>query len=120
MSVVLRVVLIVLTVCFLLEVFGLISKGRLQLKYSLLWLFLALVLLICAVFPGVATALAHALGFQLTSNMVFFIGIVGLVGICLSLTVIVSWQARDIRRLLQEVALMRKELDERDKDLDGR
>lgn len=114
MSVALKVFLVVFTVLFLVKVFSLISQGRLQLKYSLLWMFLSLVLIICALFPGIVSFLKSLLGFELTSNLVFFIGIVGLMGICLSLTVIVSWQSRDIRRLLQEVALMRKELDDRD------
>jgi hypothetical protein len=35
-----------------------------------------------------------------------------LVVTCLSLSVIVSWQARDIRSLVQQVALLRKELEE--------
>jgi hypothetical protein len=43
---------------------------------------------------------------------VFLIAIIALVGICLSLTAIVSWQSRDIRLLIQRVALLEKRLDD--------
>ncbi|MDD2588022.1 MAG: DUF2304 domain-containing protein [Atopobiaceae bacterium] len=111
MTSVLRVLLLIFAVCFLLAIIRLVKNGRLQLKYSLLWMFLAGVLVICAVFPGLVGACANALGVGLASNFVFLVGLILLMGITLSLTVIVSWQARDIRSLVQRLALLEKRID---------
>ncbi len=112
MSAVLHIVLVASAVLFLLVVLRLVSQGKLLLKYSLLWLVLGVVALIIALFPSVAGSLSHTLGFGLTSNFVFFVVLALLGVICMALTVIVSWQARDIRSLVQQMALLKKELQE--------
>jgi hypothetical protein len=38
-----------------------------------------------------------------------------LIGICLSLYVIVSWQAKDIRCLVQQVALLNKRMEDQER-----
>jgi hypothetical protein len=106
----LRLALIAFSVLFLIAVLHLVRKGRLQVKYSLLWLFSALVLFICAVFPHIVTVFSSILGILTPSNFVFLVGLSLLILICLSLTVIVSWQSRDIRALVQEIALLKHDL----------
>ena len=96
-------------------VIQLVMKKRLRLKYSLLWLALSIIALLCAIFPGPIFALAHLLGFAVPSNLVFFLAIFFLLALCLSLTVIVSWQARDIRQLIQEIAVINNQLEKLDK-----
>lgn len=96
-------------------VIRLVMKKRLRLKYSLLWLALSIIALLCALFPGPIFALAHLLGFVVPSNLVFFLAIFFLLVLCLSLTVIVSWQARDIRQLIQEIAVINNQLEKLDK-----
>lgn len=110
MSPVQRVLLLVLSLTFLVEVFRLVSRGRLRLKYSLLWLAMGLALIVCAVFPGAVGWLSRSLGFGLSSNFVFFVALVCLLGVTLSLTVIVSKQATMIRSLVQQVALLKKQV----------
>lgn len=92
-------------------VIRLVVKKRLRLKYSLLWLALSLVALLCAIFPEPIFALARLLGFVVPSNLVFFLAIFFLLVLCLSLTVIVSWQARDIRQIIQEIAVINNQLE---------
>lgn len=115
MTVALRIFLIIIAIAFLVEVFRLVSAGKLQLKYSLLWMLLSVVLIICAIVPGVVYFFSDLLGFQVASNFVYLVSIIGLLGICLSLTVIVSWQARDIRKLIQEVTLMQDDIERKRK-----
>lgn len=79
-------------------------------KYSLMWMLLALVLLVCAVFPQVVFFFSDVLGFNAPSNFVFLVGLFLLMGIVLSLSIIVSWQARYIRGLVQKVSLLEKRI----------
>lgn len=103
----------VIVFCILLTIFvvRLVVKRRLRLKYSLMWLTLSLLALLFAIFPEPIFGLAHILGFAVPSNMVFFLAIFFLLALCLSLTVIVSWQARDIRQLIQEIAVINNQLE---------
>ena len=119
MTSVLRAVLVVFSLLFVVAVLRLVSRGRLRLKYSLLWMGLGLVLMVCAVFPGLVSTVSRALGFGLASNFVFFVALVGLLGISLSLTVIVSRQAEMIRSLVQQVALLAKRVEELERTAEG-
>ena len=110
MSVVLRIIAVVLSIVFLTAVITLVSQKKLQLKYSLMWLLMGVVLLASALFPNLVSFFAHIAGVELTSNFVFIIGIVFLVGVCLLLTYIASWQSHDIRQLIQRVALLEKRI----------
>ncbi len=89
----------------------LVALGRLQIKYSLLWMLLAILILILSIFPQVIFFFASALGFETPSNFALFAGLGFLLIISVALSVIVSWQARYIRSLIQEVSLLRKDLD---------
>lgn len=115
MPLTLRLVLFFVSLVFFAVVFDLVRKERLQLKYSLLWMALSIVVLLCAIFPNAVGFVSSALGIGVASNFVFLVGFVILIGICLSLSVIVSWQAKDIRCLVQQVALLNKRLEDEER-----
>ncbi len=48
-----------------------IKKSRIKIEDSIFWVLLSALLLFIAIFPDVASFLAHMLGFQATSNFVF-------------------------------------------------
>lgn len=112
MSAQIRIALVVLAALLLTCIIELVFRRRLQLKYSLMWLVFGLLLIVVALFPGIVTGLAGLLGFLAPSNLVLFAAVFCLLLICLSLTVIVSWQSRDIRSLIQRVALLEKDASE--------
>lgn len=109
MTLALQISVMVACVLLLGYVFSLVKHERLLLNYSLLWLALAVVLLVCAIFPGPLFGVATALGFLTASNFIFFLGFLFLLLICLTLTTVVSKQAIAIKNLTQKIALMEKE-----------
>lgn len=109
---VLSIVVIVFSVVFAIGVCVQVGRGKLLLKYSLLWLALALAAMVCAFFPQPLFSLAYFLGFKLASNFVLFVGIFFLLVICLSLSVIVSKQQMKIKELAQRMALFEKSEDD--------
>ena len=115
MSLTLRVALVAASLVFIVEVVRLVRRERLQLKYSLMWMALSVVVLFCAIFPNAVGFVSDALGVGTASNFVFLAGFVILIGVCLSLSVIVSWQAKDIRCLVQQVALLNKRLEDEER-----
>ncbi|WP_455135977.1 DUF2304 domain-containing protein [Thermophilibacter sp.] len=109
MSVILQVVIIVFCVLLLAFVVRLVSREQMLLKYSLLWLLLAAVMLVGAFFPHGLFDIAWALGFVSPSNFIFFLGLFFLLAVALSLSVIVSKQTIKIKNLTQRLALLEYE-----------
>ena len=106
----LRLVMLICCTVLMLLVLHLVRSEKLQLKYSLLWLFLSAAVMVCALFPMPIIGVAKALGFEAASNFIFFAGFLFLLVISLSLSAIASHQKDDIKNLVQRVALLEHEL----------
>ena len=89
----------------------LIKKENVNIKYSLVWLLLFIIPLICLFVPGLLNYITKVLGFQTASNMVLSLLIAVLVIINISNTVINSHQDKKIRLLIQEISILKKEID---------
>lgn len=88
----------------------LIRKENVNIKYSLVWLVLFILLLICLLVPGLLEYITSVLGFQTSSNMVLSLLIAVLVIINIVNTVINSHQDKKIRLLIQEISLLKKDV----------
>ena len=116
MTMKLRIILALILLLGLGYLSSLIKKRKLDLKYSILWLLVPVVILIIVVIPGVLESLAALLGIYDVMNMVFFLGFIFLISVVFSLTVAISKMADSMRQLTQKVAL--EEYEERKKILD--
>ncbi len=87
-----------------------LRKKSLTLKYSLLWMFSAFLLLITVIFPQVIDGVTKLLGIASPVNAVFTIILFLVLMILISLSVIVSKQHAQIKKLIQSVALLEKRL----------
>lgn len=103
-----RVILLVGVLLYILMILVLMRKGRMSLKYSLIWLFSGLVLLIVAIFPQILHVFTRMIGVYSEVNAVFFVGVIFLLLIILSLTSIASGQTDRIRTLVQQQAMLEK------------
>ncbi len=89
-----------------------LRKKSLTLKYSLLWMFSALLLLIIVIFPRIINGVTKLLGIASPVNAVFTIILFLVLMILISLSVIVSKQHAQIKKLIQSVALLEKRLND--------
>lgn len=120
MYLMMRILIAVVLVAILYSVFRLISQGKLLLKYSLLWMLLCVVTLLCDAFPGIVYWAADAIGFLTPSNFVLLVAVVLLLTIALSLSVAVSRAVVANKNLTQRLALIEyelKDLKEREQDV---
>jgi len=111
----LRFWVFIVSVVIIVAIIKILRKGRVPIKYSLLWLLSSAIILFVAIFPNVLNAISHLIGFETTSNMVIGVILVILLFITMSLTIIVSGQKEKIRLLIQEVSLLKKRVDEDEK-----
>jgi len=98
--------------CFLGWVVWLIRTEQLSLRDSLLWLLTTLAATVVTAFPELLGALSRAIGVQVPANALFGAGLLYLAINVLSVTLVASSSSHRIRRLAQECALLRAELDE--------
>ncbi len=115
MNVSLKIFFAVVDLIFLLYIFGLLKKGKLNLKYTLVWLFAAVVLLIVDIFPQIISFIMQIVGIATPVNMVFVFEAIFVLVILLSLTVIVSHMTDRIYKLTQTVAILEKRVRELEK-----
>lgn len=87
-----------------------LQKGKISLKYSLLWFCISLILFCCSFLPGWLICITGFLGFQTTSNLIIGILFVLLFVICMILTIMVSSQNRKITLLIQEVSILKSRM----------
>jgi hypothetical protein len=89
----------------------LLRVERLTLRDSLLWLVSTLVALVTVAFPDLLGWTSRLLGVQVPSNALFFLAILYLLLNLFSVTVAVSFVSARTRRLTQECALLRAEIE---------
>jgi hypothetical protein len=89
----------------------LIRYHRLSLRDSLLWLLSTGTALLVALFPGLLTRAARALGVAVPSNALFAFAFLYILLNLLAMTVAISGNAARLRRITQECALLRAEID---------
>ena len=105
-SPILRIGLLLGAVCYLALILWLLKKKKLTVRYSIIWLISAGVLLVFAVFRYVVLVLTDLLGMAVPVNVVFLLVIAFILLLLLSLSSIVSGFAEKIKRLAQENALL--------------
>lgn len=111
MSLILRISLLLGIVLYIIVILTFLKKKKINLRYSLLWFLSALVLLIMDIFPGVVSGVARLLGIEVSVNAVFLIFIFLMMLLLISLTSIVSTQHEQIKTLIQEIAILKSELE---------
>lgn len=104
---VLAILTSVITLVFIVD---LLRRGVLKEKYAVLWLAVASVALVLAVFPGLLEWITLTLGVEIPANLLFFATIVVLVLVAVQLSYELSRHEAQIRRLAEEAALQAEEL----------
>lgn len=106
-----RVLAALFLVVFLYYVVKLVRKGRLRLRYSVLWLFLGAAALLVDAFPNLLYWTSELIGFVTPSNLLLVVAVMVLLVVCLSLSVSVSRSVVAVKNLTQRVAILEKEIE---------
>ena len=95
-------------------VIEMLRRGFLREKFAVLWLLVSAGLVIIAVFPGVLRWAANLVGVQVPSNLLFMMSALLLLVVSVQLSNEVSRVEARTRRLAEEIALLKRSLEERD------
>ncbi|MBR7132980.1 MAG: DUF2304 domain-containing protein [Clostridia bacterium] len=105
MPLVLRITLILISLFFILFVVKKVNEGKLQTQFSLVWLFIAAVIIVIAIFPQIMFFAAGLLRIEASSNLVYLLGIITLLFLMVNLSIKMSKYDNDIRNLVQDFGI---------------
>lgn len=111
----LRIVLLIGVIIYFIFILHFLKNKALELKYTLTWVAAGFVMLLFIIFPHLLPWLIHLLGVESNMNGLFLLAIAFLMILSMILTSIVSRQMRKINRLVQQVAILENELNQRNK-----
>ena len=110
-----NLVILIFSLLLLIFVVDLVRRKHLREKYSLIWIFVVLVMVVLAGWKNALIDLANFFHVYYPPSLAFLISILFLILLTLALSVIVSHQTTRIIRLIQEIGL----LDERIRKLES-
>jgi hypothetical protein len=88
-------------------------RRHLHEKYAIVWLTVAVIIAVFAIFPGLFNSLAHSFGVKNPPDLLTVMAALFLLTVCVRL----SWEVGRLedrsRILAEEVAILRKDLDDR-------
>ncbi|MGB3730967.1 DUF2304 domain-containing protein [Microbacterium sp.] len=102
---------IAISIIILVLVFWLLIARRIREKYAVLWIVIALCVLVLGLFPQLLLWATAVLGVQIPANLLFALAIVLLLGVSLHLSWELSQAEDEVRRVAEEVALSRTQID---------
>lgn len=108
----LRIALLIGIGLYFILIFGLLKRGALSLKYTLVWLLSGIVMLALTIWPSILYLFAKWVGIQSGMNGLFAAGIGFMLIILMTITSIVSNQRNKIKILTQEIAFLEKRVRE--------
>ena len=110
---ILNVLAIIVSGSVFLGVIELIRRGRLKEKYSILWLFASLLLFIFSTSRDILEYASSLIGIHYPPTFLFLLAFFFLLLITLHFSVVISGLSEKSKKLAQEIALLRQEMEER-------
>jgi len=108
MSLPLMLALITFAVILIVIISILVVRGKVPIKYSLLWYAFAVLILLAGVIPDIFEWFGRLIGFNIMSDLVIALILAVLIFLNIALTVMIASQRRRINLVSQEVALLRE------------
>lgn len=101
-----QAILLISSLLFTFYVTKMIRKEKLQLNYSIIWLFLGTSFILLSLFPQILYSISNLLNIKEPVNALFLIIVFFLILILFSFTVIISKMKKQILSLSQEVGML--------------
>mgnify|MGYP002627357041 FL=1 len=112
MSARLQILIAIVTVIAFFYIGNKVRARVIELKYALVWFFLAVVLLIMDLAPNLLENASRLLGVALPINMLSLLGFAFVLIILYSFTIVLTNENRRTKRLTQEIALLSRRISE--------
>lgn len=113
MSIYLRILLIIISFLTSYYVMKKIRKFQLQIEDSLFWIIVSICLILLSLFPSIAINISSFIGIESPANFIFLVVIFILLIKVFMMSIKMSQNEHKIKILTQEIAILCKEIDEK-------
>lgn len=103
------ILLVVFSIFWILVILKMVRDSKISIRYSMIWLFMALVIFLVGITPNFMKWIANFAGFEATSSLVIGILLTLLLVVTLFLTTVVTNQKSQINNLIQEISILKKD-----------
>jgi hypothetical protein len=107
-----HVIALISAVITLTVIIELSRRRQIREKYAVIWLVVAAVIAVFAIFPSLFNAMAHAVGVKNPPDLLLVIASLFLLVICVRFSFEIGRLEDKTRILAEEIALLRKDLDD--------
>ena len=108
----LKIFIITFILIFLFYVIKNVKNNKLNIQNALIWLIMSIGIIICTFQIENLEKISKLIGAETLSNILFFLGFIFLIYVCFNITRIISAQNKKIINLTQELAILRKEIED--------
>ena len=115
MSLAIRISLLLFSIILTIITTTVLKKGRMPIKYSLLWYFSSVIVFVLSLFPFIIEWVASLFGFETVSNLIVAIMISILLFLTMALTIITAGQRKKITLLIQELSILKEKVEKNEK-----
>jgi len=98
---------------FMFLIFRLIAKGKLREEYSIIWIVCTIILLLFSIWRDGLDIIAKLLGVFYAPSLIFLAAIFAIIIFLVHLSVVNSKQHEQIKKLAQEMAILKNKLEEK-------
>ena len=113
-----QVMMIAIMIAAIICIINMLRKKKLDFKFGLGWLFVAVCILVLAAFPVLLDKISYLAGIASPVNMLFFLGFALTVVLIFALSIAVSRLSDRVKKLSQEIAIIRRDMYDRVTELE--
>jgi hypothetical protein len=114
-----QIISIVASLAIFFVVVDLVRRRRLKTEYSLIWLIVSLAFILFSFWRDGIDKIAKLFGIAYAPSVLFLILLVGIILLLIEFSIIISKQAEKIKILVQELGLLKLELEDKIKILEN-
>ena len=107
----LKIFIVAFILIFLFYVVKNVEDNKLNIQNALIWMVMSIGIIISTFQIENLEKLSKLIGAKTLSNIIFFLGFIFLIYVCFNITKIISTQNKKIINLTQELAILRKEIE---------
>jgi len=108
-----QIISIVASLIIFFVVINLIRHRKLKTEYSLIWLTVSVTFIVFSFWRNGIDKLAQLFGIAYAPSVLFIILLIGIILLLIEFSIIISKQAERIKVMVQELALLKQELEEK-------
>lgn len=103
---------IAFSIIFIMIIIKLVHDKKIDEKYSILWIFTGIIVLVLSIFPNIIVFFSEMVNVYYPPSLMFLLSII-ILGTCLiHISVVITKQNKMIVRLNQEIAILKEKINE--------